>query len=120
MMASYDGFLCKYERILRNSTALLKPQHVAVVVVGNVRDVTGALLDLHGDTKRLLGATGNVLYSDCILKTALASAPMRAGRQMRAASKPVGVHQNIVVTCSGSALDSTACRRLHIRPSDGD
>ena len=118
MMSSYEAFLAKYKEILAGATALLKEQHVAVVVVGNVRDATGALQDLHSDTKRVLGAAGNVLYSDSVLKTALASAPMRAGRQMRAASKPVGIHQNVIVTCRGRALDARACREFGIRAGD--
>ena len=118
MLPTYDAFVRKYERIVRSATKLLKPQRVAVFVVGNVRDAKGGLLDLHGDTKRLLGDAGNVLYSDAVLKTALASAPARAGRQMRAASKPAGVHQNVVVTCKGSALDAAACRRIGIQAAD--
>ena len=61
---------------------LPKDQHVAVTVVGHVRSSSGALQDLHGDTKRLHGDAGNYLYAECILKTALASAPMRGNRQM--------------------------------------
>ena len=113
--ASYEAFLADYERIVVSSTALLKHQHVAVFVVGNVRDKEGALLDLHGDTKRLLGKHGNVLYCDAVLKTALSSAPQRAGRQMRAASKLVTVHQNVVVSCRGCALDTASCRALGIK-----
>ena len=118
MLPSYTAFLHKYARILRNSTALLKPQRVAVVVVGNVRDATGALQDLHGDTKRALAESGAVLYSDLVLRMATASAAVRAGRQMNAASKPVTVHQNVVVVCRDRALDSRACREFGIRAGD--
>ena len=117
-LPSYDAFLAKYERILANATRLLKHQRVAVIVVGNLRDTTGQLLDLHGDTKRLLGKHGNVLYVDAVLKTATASAPVRAGRQMRAASKVVGVHQNVIVTCRGAPLTPTACRSIGIAAAD--
>ena len=117
-LPSYEAFLTKYERILANATRLLKHQRVAVTVVGNLRDATGQLLDFHGDTKRLLGTHGNVLYVDAVLKTALASAPARAGRQMRAASKLVGVHQNVIVTCRGSPLTPAACRAIGIAAAD--
>ena len=114
-LPSYEAFLDKYKRILANATDLLKPQRVAVVVVGNVRNAEGRLLDLHGDTKRILKETENPLYVDAILQTALASAPMRAGRQMRAASKMVSVHQNVIVTCRKKVLNTTSCRRIGIQ-----
>ena len=113
--ATYADFLEAYERILASSTALLKHQHVAVVVVGNVREPDGTLLDLHGDTKRLLDKHDNKLYCDAVLQTALSSAPQRAGRQMRAASKLVSVHQNVVVTCKGAPLNTAACRAFGIQ-----
>jgi hypothetical protein len=115
MMHSYGAFLTKYKEILTGATALLKEQHVAVVVVGNVRAADGAMNDLHGATKRILQDAGNPLYCDAILKTANASAPLRAGRQMAAASKLCNVHQNIIVTCQGRALTPTDARRLGIR-----
>ena len=40
----WSRFLADYERILASATALLKHQHVAVVVVGNVREDDGTLL----------------------------------------------------------------------------
>ena len=81
----------------------------------NVRDSTGAMHDLHGDTKRILHECGNVLYCDAVLQTSLASAPMRARRQMQAASKLVTTHQNVIVTCRGHALTAADARRVRIR-----
>ena len=107
-----------YDRILASATALLKFRHVSVVVVGNVREPNGTLLDIHGDTKRLLDKHGNKLYCDAVLQTALSSAPQRAGRQMRAASKMVNVHQNVVVTCRGAPLNTAACRALGIQAAE--
>ena len=118
MMSSYEAFLSKYKDILAGATALLKEQHAAVVVVGNVRGADGAMHDLHGDTKRLLQDAGNPLYCDAILKTANASAPLRAGRQMAASSKLVGVHQNVVVCTRSRALTPADARRLGIRAGE--
>ena len=78
MCSTYDIFLKRYAEIMRGATALLKDQHVAVTVVGKVRDASGAMHDLHGDTKRILQDCGNVLYCDAVLQTCLASAPVRA------------------------------------------
>ena len=50
MMASYDAFLVKYRKILANATSLLRPNHLAVIVVGNVRSKTGALHHMLTDT----------------------------------------------------------------------
>ena len=118
MCATYESFMNRYADIMRKATALLKPQHVAVTVVGNVRDSTGAMHDLHGDTKRILHECGNVLYVDAVLQTSLASAPMRARRQMQAASKLVTTHQNVIVTCRGLALTAADARRMRIRAGD--
>jgi hypothetical protein len=118
MFPSYEAFLARYDRILSTATALLKPQHVAVVVVGNVRDSTGQLLDLHGDTKRILLERGNPLYCDAVLRTATASAAMRAGRQMAAASKLCTVHQNVIVTCRDVPLTPADARLAGIRAGE--
>jgi len=117
-MMSYSSFKTNYALILEHSTSLLKEHHVSVVVIGNVRDSTGAMRDLHGLTKTALETAGNVLYCDAVLETALASAPMRAGRQMQAASKLCSVHQNVVVTCRGAPLTSKLCKLYRISPSD--
>ena len=61
---------------------------------------------------------GNVLYCDAVLQTSLASAPMRARRQMQAASKLVTTHQNVIVTCRGRALTAADARRMRIRAGD--
>ncbi len=118
MCATYELFLKRYADIMRGATALLKPQRVAVTVVGNVRDTTGAMNDLHGDTKRILQDCGNVLYCDAVLQTSLASAPMRASRQMNAASKLVTTHQNVIVTCRDRAMTAVDARRIGIRAGD--
>lgn len=114
----YDTFTAKYKRILANATSLLKPMHVAVVVIGNVRDPKGELRDLHSLTKQALTDAGCPLYVDAVLKTALASAPARAGRQMAAGSKLVGVHQNVVVACKDKVLTPADCRLLRIRAAE--
>lgn len=116
-MMAYEAFKERYAQLLANATSLLKQHHVAVTVIGNTRDSNGAMRDLHGLTKASLEDAGNVLYSDAILETALASAPMRAGRQMKAAAKLVSTHQNVVVTCRGAPLTTALCHQYGIRPA---
>ena len=115
-MMTPAGFKERYAKLLGNTTALLKEHHVSVTVIGNVRDASGALQDLHGQTKAALAASGNSLYCDAILKTALASAPIRAGKQMKAAAKLCSVHQNLVVCCKGSPLTTALCTKYRIAP----
>ena len=114
-MMSFDDFVVAYRRILAESTSLLDTYGVSVVTIGNVRSSSGQLRDLHSITKTSLEDSGNVLYADAVLATALASAPQRAGRQMNAASKLVGVHQNVVVTCKTKPLTTAVCAKLGIR-----
>ena len=38
MLGSYAAFLAKYRRILANAASLLKPKHLFVCVVANLRD----------------------------------------------------------------------------------
>ena len=112
---SYPDFETNYSEIIKRSTSLLKPFRVSVFVIGNVRDSKGELKDLHSLTKKSLCESGNPLYVDAILTTALASAPMRASTCMQA-SKLVGVHQNVVCSCKDHVLSAAKCRELGIRP----
>ena len=80
-----------------------------------MRGAGGELHDLHSVTKAALAASSCPLYCDAVLKTVAASAAVRAGRQMAAASKLVTTHQNVVVACRERVLDAAACRKLGIR-----
>ena len=86
MMASYDAFLVKYRKILANATSLLRPNHLAVIVVGNVRSKTGALHHMLTDTTQAFKDCGCSLYNHAVLLTASSTAPMRAEKTMAAAS----------------------------------
>ena len=87
-LPSYDAFLVKYRKVLKAALSLLRPQHVAFVVVGNVRDQkTGEQLSLHTDTVTALKDAGGKIYQDGTLETMAGSAPLRAGRIAAAASK---------------------------------
>ena len=119
-MMSFDDFKAKYARILENATRLLKKRHCVVVVIGNVRTAAGELRDLHSLTKTALHDAGCPLYVDAVLKTAVASAALRAGRQMAAASKLATTHQNVVVCCKDKVLNTAACRRYNICAREED
>ena len=54
------------------------------------------------------------MYNDCVLETALGTAPARATKTMSAASKAVLVHQNVVVVVKGSRFDSKVAKQVGI------
>ena len=60
---TYAKFLKKYRAMLANAASLLRPGHCFAIVIGNLREKSGELLDLHGDTKQALAAAGCQLYN---------------------------------------------------------
>ena len=47
MLSTYADFLTKYDRIINNAVSLLKQDHLAVFVVGNLRDETAGIMCDH-------------------------------------------------------------------------
>jgi hypothetical protein len=94
---TWDLFVPKYTSIIRKSIALLKPDHYAVWVVGEIRDKKGFYRDFVGLTKRAFIDNGAGLYNDAILLNSVGSASMRAGKQFEAGRKLCKVHQNVLV-----------------------
>ena len=115
MMASYDAFLVKYRKILANATSLLRPNHLAVIVVGNVRSKTGALHHMLTDTTQAFKDCGCSLYNHAVLLTALGTAPMRAEKTMAAASKLVSTHQDVLIVTKGSGFNSSIARQIGVQ-----
>lgn len=116
MLPSYDAFLAKYTRIIANAAALLRQKHLAVFVVGNVRDKkTGGLHVMHKDTLAAFEKAGCTAYNDAVLLTALGTAPQRADKTMSAASKLVPTHQNVLVVVKGDGLTPAEAKACGIR-----
>ena len=105
---------------VRCTVKVLKPDHMASIVVGNVRDTSGCLHGLNSDTQTALRQAGCQLYNEAILMTALGNAPLRASHTMSAASKLVMTHQYVVVVVKGSSFTPALARRIGIRANEDD
>jgi len=93
----YDDFIFTLESILRKSCKKLKRGGNLVIVVGEVRNKQGNYYGFVADTiKMLQRIKGMAFYNDAILETSLASAALRAAKNMVSA-KLVKVHQNILM-----------------------
>lgn len=98
---SHKDFEFYYESIIRKSCLLLKDNRFACFVVGNVRDNNGFMKDLVGLTIRLFEKCGLRFYNDIVLRQPIASASMRADKNMKY-RKIVKVHQNVLIFCKGN------------------
>tara|TARA_Y100000401_G_C8296577_1_gene211667 strand:+ start:86 stop:1000 length:915 start_codon:yes stop_codon:yes gene_type:complete len=98
---SYKDFDCKYESIINKSCKLLKNNRYACFVVGNCRDKNGYMMDLVGTTIRAFEKAGLKFYNDIVLRNPIASASMRAKKNMKY-KKVVKVHQNVLVFVKGN------------------
>lgn len=98
----YPEFLALYREIMHKAAAKLKDNRFAVVVVGEVRDKTGAYYNFVGDTVRTFLEAGLVYYNEIILATAIGTLPIRAGRIMSTARKIGKRHQNVLVFYKGN------------------
>ena len=98
---SHKDFEFYYESIIRKSCLLLKDNRFACFVVGNVRDNNGFMKDLVGLTVKIFEKYGLRFYNDIIMRQPVASASMRADKNMKY-RKTVKIHQNVLVFCKGN------------------
>jgi len=92
----YVKFMQSYESIIAKSCKLLKPGGYACFVVGEVRDKKGNYIGFVPDTIRAFEKCGMKFYNEAILLNAIASASMRADRNMQN-QKLAKVHQNVLI-----------------------
>jgi DNA modification methylase len=118
MLGSYSEFCRKYARILAACASLLRPKHLAVMVVGNVRGKDGTIHHMLSDTLAAFKDAGCSPYNDAVLLTALGTAPARAGRMMSAASKLVPTHQNVLVVTKGKSFTPADARAIGVRAKE--
>jgi hypothetical protein len=100
---TYEDFLTAYRAIIEGACKLLKPDRFACFVVGDVRDKHGNYRDFVGDTVQAFRDAGLHLYNEAILVTAVASLPIRIGKQFSATRKMGKTHQNVLVFLKGDA-----------------
>jgi hypothetical protein len=105
-----DDFFATYEKIISRSLIKLKDNRFACFVVGNVRDPKqgGRYLNLPMKTIQLFEKHGAVLYNDAIMITAIASLPLRVGRQFKSARKLGMTHQHVLVFLKGDYKKAVA------------
>jgi len=92
----YKMFLELYTSIIEKSCKLLKSGGYACFVVGEVRDKNGFYIGFVPDTIKAFEKCGMKFYNEAILLNMIASASMRANRNMKS-QKLVKVHQNVLV-----------------------
>lgn len=92
----YDDFIIAYERIIKKSCDKLKKGGFAIFVVGEVRDKNGYYYGFVPDTYQCFKKAGLRLYNEAILSIPIASAAIRATKNMKT-KKLVKVHQNILI-----------------------
>lgn len=100
---SWDGFSAMYRKIIAESCALLKEDRFAAIVVGEVRDKTGAYRNLVGLTVEAFRSVGLSFYNEAILLTPVGSLPIRIRKQFTNHRKLGKTHQNVLVFVKGSS-----------------
>ena len=92
----YSQFVQKLYSIIKQSVDLLKSQHYACFVVGEVRDKQGYYYGFVADTIKAFMSAGAKLYNEAVLLNCCGTAPIRA-RQFAFGQKLVKLHQNVLV-----------------------
>ena len=100
---NYTDFIKTLGDIVRKSTAMLKENAYAAIVVGEVRDKkTGYYRDFVGDTVRAFESAGLKYYNSMILVESGATASLRANRQFSASRKVVKTQQKGLIVVKGN------------------
>jgi len=112
---NYRKFLEMYGTIISQAATLLRQDRFAGIVVGNIRDKHGYVLDFAGDTTQLCQRAGLRLYNDAILVNCAGTLPIRAANLMRN-RKLARAHQNILIYYKGNTKNIQ--RRHDMTPFD--
>ena len=97
----YADFMKAYREIIKNSTALLKDDRFAVIVIGEVRGKDGEYVNFVGDTIQAFKDAGLHYYNEAILVTMLGTLPLRINKQFLSGRKIGKTHQNVLVFWKG-------------------
>lgn len=106
--ASYPTFRAMLGSVIAQSVDLLADDRFAVWVVGEARDRRGISYGIVTDTVQAARAAGLGLYNEAILETAIASAAMRATKQVITSRKLVRVHQHVLIFVKGDPRRAAA------------
>lgn len=94
-------FNLQYAAIIKESVALLKPNSMACVVVGDYRDAAGMYCNLPGVTIQAFADAGMALYNEAILVNVTGSLPLRINKQFNGSRKLGRCHQTVLVFTKG-------------------
>lgn len=95
-LKTYNEFLVRYDKILRECYKALKVNKFCVFAVGNFRDKRGNMVDFVGDTIRTAERTGFHLYNEMILVTNTFGKTYHANLFDKS-KKIIKNHQNILI-----------------------
>jgi len=96
----WEDFLKAYQKIIKKSLNMLKPDRFAVFVVGDVRDSEGYYRGIPYETIRIFEEEGAYLYNEAILLTMVGTLPIRVTKFGK--NRKLGkAHQNIMIFVKG-------------------
>jgi len=97
---NYPDFVKILDKAFTGAVSCLKKDRFAVVVIGDVRDKSGAYLRIPDDIKTIFQNAGMILYNELVLVESAGTLPQRVGRSMR--TRKIGkCHQNVLVFYKG-------------------
>ena len=96
----YEDFCKAYKGIIDKACNKLRDNRFAVLVVGDIRDKSGAYRNFVDYTKQCFNDNGLVTYNEAILIDNIGNAPARASKYFKN-RKLVKVHQNVLVFYKG-------------------
>lgn len=97
----YDDFCKVYAEIMSIACRKLADDRFFVVVIGDVRDKSGAYRQLVDFTRKVLTNNGLKLYNDIVLLEQIGTAAIRAPKQFNSMRKVIKTHQNVLVFYKG-------------------
>lgn len=109
----YEDFLQLYESIISKTVDKLKPGHLAVFVVGDVRGEDGCYYDFISDTKKAFIKSGAKLYNEIILLDPIGTAMIRANAAF-GSKKVVKIHQNILCFKKVGEMPTTLKKKIQV------
>jgi DNA modification methylase len=100
---THDNFFLIYKNILQKTFSKLKANRFAIIIMGEVRDKTGAYIGTIPKTIQIMEEAGYKFYNEIILINSAGTLPLRAGKSMQATRKIGKMHQNVLVFLKGDA-----------------
>lgn len=97
----YADFRKAYFEIIKKTTAKLKDNAYAAIVIGEVRSKSGDYYNFVGDTIEAFKSAGLRYYNEIILKSPIGTAALRGNRTFGTLRKVVKIHQNVLVFVKG-------------------